>query len=480
MGSETKKNRNPAIQEKVRPFRLVKYFTFSSLIVLFAGALILSLLNTHWARRMQLDKNKDYALLLIENLNHQIFLQFVLPTIIKHGKIQLREKEQYELMDQVVRTTVHGFQVDQVNIYDLNNTISYSLDPSLIGKRNAGGNHYLAAMNGQRLTKLDQQGSFTQLLIGFPRQSRMVTYSPLRAEKPLSRIPGPILGVVELVQDLSDEYQSIYRFQMQVILTCTAVMLVLFLFLIVVVRRGERIIEKRALERLRLKEQLTKAQHLSSLGEMTAAISHEIRNPLGIIKSSAELLNKRMGTLDPAEQIPGIIVEESGRLNNIITDFLNYARPREPQFKSCKIDEVLEKNLNFLQPQIRDQNYRIQMSLKNGTPDIEGDPEMLYQAFLNIFINAMQAMPDGGEIQIRIAHTKKTLSIQFQDQGSGVSNELKDKIWDPFFTNKEKGTGLGLGIVRNIVEAHGGAIRIDNADEGGALVKIELPIRQES
>ncbi len=92
------------IAERTKPFRLVKYFTFSSLFVLFAGALVLSLLNIHWARRMQLDKNRDYAQLLIQNLNHQIFLQFVLPTIIKQGKIQLRDKEQYELMDQVVRT----------------------------------------------------------------------------------------------------------------------------------------------------------------------------------------------------------------------------------------------------------------------------------------------------------------------------------------------------------------------------------------
>lgn len=473
------KTQAPLIAEKVKPFRLVKYFTFSSLIVLFAGALILSLLNTHWARRMQLDKNRDYALLLIENLNHQIFLQFVLPTIIKHGKIQLREKEQYELMDQVVKTTVHGFKIDQVNIYDLNNTISYSLDPSRIGRQNAGGNHYFSALKGERVTKLDQQGSLTQLLMGFPKQSRIVTYSPLRAEKPLSRIPGPVLGVVELVQDLSDEYQSIYRFQVQVILTCTAVMLILFLVLLVVVRRGERIIEHRARERLRLKEQLTKAQHLSTLGEMTAAISHEIRNPLGIIKSSAELLSKRMGQLEPANQIPEIIVEETRRLNNIITDFLNYARPREPQFQPCSIETILEKNLTFLHPRIESRGYRIHQMPTADAPQIDADPDMLYQAFLNLLINAMQAMPDGGDIQIRVTPSPSTLSVEIQDQGPGIAPELKDKIWDPFFTDKEKGTGLGLGIVRNIITAHGGTVQIENANDVGALVRVELPVSQE-
>ncbi len=465
--------------ERVKPFRLVKYFTFSSLIVLFAGALVLSLLNTHWARRMQLNKNQDYALLLIENLNHQIFLQFVLPTIIKQGKIQLREKEQYDVLDQVIRTTMHGFNVDQVNIYDLNNTISFSLDPSLVGKKNAGGNHYLSALKGERVTKIDEQGSFLQLFIGFPKQSQLVIYSPLRAEKPLSRIPGPVLGVVELVQDLSTEYRSVYRFQVQVVLTCSAVMLILFLLLLIVVRRGEGIIERRAMERLKLKEQLSKAKHLSSLGEMTAAVSHEIRNPLGIIKSSAELLKKKMTALEPGNRIPQIIVDEAGRLNNIITDFLDYAKPRDPEFNRCRVDDIIEKNIRSLEPHIQDQGYRIRLDASRDMPEIDADDDMLYQSFLNVLINAMQAMPDGGDIHIQLAQNDNRIGIVFRDQGSGIPDHLKDKIWDPFFTNKEKGTGLGLGIVKNIIEAHNGTVQIDNSDEGGACVTIELPVRQE-
>jgi signal transduction histidine kinase len=412
-------------------------------------------------------------------LNHQIFLQFILPTIIKQGKIQLREKEQYDVLDQVVRTTMHGFKVDQVNIYDLNNTISYSLDASLVGRENAGGNHYFSALKGERVTKIDEQGSFLQLFLGFPKQSQMVTYSPLRAEKPLSRIPGPVLGVVELVQDLSTEYQSVYRFQVQVVLTCSAVMLILFLLLLIVVRRGERIIERRAMERLKLKEQLSKAKHLSSLGEMTAAISHEIRNPLGIIKSSAELLKKKMTTLEPGNRIPQIIVDEAGRLNNIITDFLNYAKPRDPKFIPCRVEEIIQKNIRFLEPHIQEQGYRICWDVPQDIPNIDADGEMLYQSFLNLLINAMQAMPEGGDIHIQLSQNENRMKIVFDDQGSGIPDHLKDKIWDPFFTNKEKGTGLGLGIVKKIIEAHNGTVQIDNSDEGGARVTIELPVRQE-
>ena len=106
-------------EEKVKPFRLVKYFTFTSIIVIFFGTIVLSILNTHWSREMQREKSKEYALLMIENLNHQIFLRFIIPVAYEYGRIRLREKAQFELMDKVVRTTLHSFPVEMVNIYDL-------------------------------------------------------------------------------------------------------------------------------------------------------------------------------------------------------------------------------------------------------------------------------------------------------------------------------------------------------------------------
>ena len=101
-------------EEKIKPFRLVKYFTFTSLVVIFLGTVVLSVLNTHWARMLQREKSEDYALVLVENLNHQIFMQFLIPVFIRYGKIQLREEAQFERMDKVVRSTFHSFKVDQV------------------------------------------------------------------------------------------------------------------------------------------------------------------------------------------------------------------------------------------------------------------------------------------------------------------------------------------------------------------------------
>ena len=466
-------------REPGKPFRLVKYFTLTSLVVVFAGAIVLSALNIHWARQMQIQKSEDYALLLIENLNHQIFLQFIIPTILKQGSIHLREAAQYELMDKVVRSTLHGFSVNMVNIYDLNNTISYSLDQDVIGKRNAGGTYYQYALDGQRRTRLEQSGNFLQLLFGIPDESKIITYAPLRAEKPLSRFPGPVLGVVELVQDISSEYQAIYRVQIRVILTSMAVMLILFLILLLVVRRGEDIIERRAKERLKLEEQLARAKHLSNLGEMTASISHEIRNPLGIIKSSAELLKKKLQVLEPSNPMPGIILEEASRLNDIITDFLSFARPPQPTMRPGHLRPLIEKSLQHLANEIEERQIAINTKFDEGLSAVIIDNDMIYRALLNLLLNAMQAIRTQGSIDITITLQDERVKLTLQDSGPGIDEEIIDKIWDPFFTKKEKGTGLGLGIVKQIVEAHQGHISITNAPGGGARVEILLPMYTE-
>ncbi|MEE9119642.1 MAG: two-component sensor histidine kinase, partial [Calditrichia bacterium] len=135
-------------EENIKPFRLVKYFTFTSLVVIFVGTLVIALLNTHWARTVQQRKSEEYARLLIENLNHQVFLQFIIPVALKFGKIQLSDERQFEYMDKVVRSTLYSFKVDMVNIYDMKNTISYSFDKTVVGKKDFGGKAYQDAVSG--------------------------------------------------------------------------------------------------------------------------------------------------------------------------------------------------------------------------------------------------------------------------------------------------------------------------------------------
>ncbi len=461
-----------------RPFRLVKFFTFTCLIVMFAGTIVIAAVNVHWVKNLLQQKNEDYAHLLIENLNHQVFLQFIIPVVLKYGKIRLREENQYKRMDRVVKNTVHSFNVEMVNIYDMKDIISYSLDKQKIGVKNTGGTGFKKAMKGKSTSTLVQQGNAIELFFGFPAETRLVTFAPLRAERPLSSISGPVLGVVEIVQNLSKNYKDIFKLQILVISTCFFVMGILLLVLIFVVRQGEVILKKRAEERLRLEEKLRRAEHLSAIGEMTAGISHEIRNPLGIIKSSAELLQKKMKKLDASSAIPAIIVEESMRLDNIIKDFLNFAKPRNPDFQTCRVEQIIEKNISFLKTEIRENHFEIEKRFSDNLPEIMADHGMLYQAFLNIILNSFQAMPGGGRIIISIFSDDKSIILIFEDNGKGIKDKNLKKIWNPFFTTKEMGTGLGLGIVKNIIESHMGEIKVSNRSSGGVQVEIILPVKE--
>ncbi len=231
------------------------------------------------------------------------------------------------------------------------------------------------------------------------------------------------------------------------------------------------------MERLRLKERLAHAERLSSLGEMAAGISHEIRNPLGIIRSSAELLKKKIAKVDPQNTFPDIIVEEASRLNRIVTDFINYAKPRDPNLALCRVEEIIDKNITFLEAQNKQQGYVIKKNIQDALPEILADSAMVYQSFLNILINAMQSMPDGGRILVEISSNDHRVTVHFDDEGQGIPPENLNKIWDPFFTTKEQGTGLGLGIVKNIIESHGGSIQIVNRPVRGTRVTIELPLK---
>jgi signal transduction histidine kinase len=404
-------------------------------------------------------------------------LRFAAPVAFKYGEIKLREPEQSRLLDAVITSTLHSFHVEMVNIYGTDNIIGYSFDKEQVGREDAGGVMYEQAMQKETTSKLIQKGSFLELLFWFPEETKIVTFAPLVQEMQLSRHEEKeVIGVIEIVRDISHDYQQVFRLQGMIVASCAGVMGLLFIVLRFVVKQGERIIEERAEERLRLEEKLRKAAHLSAIGEMTAGVSHEIRNPLGIIKSSAQLMKKKMDKLEVHSTIPDIIIEESQRLNNIITDFLDFARPRQADLRPCDINDIINKNLSFLETQIQDQEIIIHKAFHDHLPGISADPDMLYQAFLNILLNCFQSVGKNGAITIVTDYDARRVFISFADNGPGIDEDTLEKIWTPFFTTKDTGTGLGLGIVKNIIEAHNGTIRISNGKPTGAVVDIALPI----
>jgi signal transduction histidine kinase len=229
---------------------------------------------------------------------------------------------------------------------------------------------------------------------------------------------------------------------------------------------------------------------MAVLGKMVAGISHEIRNPLGIIGSTAQLLHHKMEESDPKKQLGEIIMEETSRLNSIVTDFLDFARPTTPNYSECRVDLVLERNLKFLEVELERREIRVErLFAENGRPVI-ADGDLLYRAFLNIFVNAMEALDHGGTIRVLTRyrdHQENTLEVIIADTGSGISRDDIGKIFDPFFTTRKTGTGLGLAIVRNIIESHGGTVDIKSPppeelaqlERKGTAIIISLPVNPE-
>ena len=461
-----------------KPFNLVKYFTFSSLIVMFIATIIISVLKTHWAKKTLMEKSKEYDHLLVENLNHQIFIRFVLPVVLIKGEIRLRDDKQYRQMDSVIKSTLHGFNVEMVNIHDMNSIISYSFDRKQVGKELTGGVAYKKAIVKESTSKFVKEGNFFEIFFDFPKKTQIITFAPLQMEEMGSpTLSGQVIGVIEIVRDVSSEFKKLAKLQGMILASCFMVMSILFILLRVVVKKREKIITEKAEERLKLKEKLRKAEHLSAIGEMTAGVSHEIRNPLGIIKSSAELLKKQIVKNGLNTTIPNIIIEESVRLNNIIKDFLDFAKPKTPDLRACQVEQIIEKNILFFLPQVENNEFEIEKKFEANLPEIMLDSSMLYQAFLNIFINSFQSAGGAGKVIVEIFLKGNNIVINFLDQGSGIKEKDLDKIWTPFYTTKDSGTGLGLGIVKNIIDAHNGSIGISNRKLKGAKVTIELPVK---
>lgn len=462
-----------------KPFKLVKYFFLSSFAVVLVFALALSFLISQRSEEALQKRTESFALLLAENLNHQVFFNFVVPVTFAFGQVQLRNPDQFNRLDKIIRNTIYSFKVEKVNIYDPRNVLAYSTERPLVGKKGLGGTDYRKAMKGIPSSRFVSEDVWFNFL---PRQTppskRLITTIPFQVESPTGVRTGQILGVFEITQDISADYRDIFRDQYLLILLSTGLVALLFVILLFIVKRGETIMKKREEERKKLVDQLHQSERMASLGAMIASVSHEIKNPLGIIRSTADLLEKKVRQFDPDNRLASVIREESDRLNRVVTEFLDFARPANLRLQPVEVDEVLKKNLNFLEPEISRQGVFVETVFPGSPVVIQGDRDLLYRGFLNILINALQAMPEGGTLSLSLGDHGREVEVKVRDNGPGLSEESRAKAFDPFFTTKEKGTGLGLAIVKNTIEAHNGSIQLENHPGGGTEVSIRLPRKQ--
>jgi signal transduction histidine kinase len=309
-----------------------------------------------------------------------------------------------------------------------------------------------------------------------------MTYIPFRRENPLSERTEDVMGVTKVVQDLSDDMEAILRLQLTIIIVSILIMGTLFFILTQIVTKADQINKARDDERRRLEGKLHHAERLASLGEMVASVSHEIKNPLGIVRSTAEILNKRLKEQAPSSKhLAEIIITETSRLNDIVREFLDFARPQVPNFATASINEPILQVIKFMQPELAKKQIAIEQNLDTTLKPFNIDQNLLYRAFLNLFVNAVQAMPDGGTLSVGsslVKQRKKNVVVRITDTGIGISEEKLGMIFTPFYTNKNRGTGLGLAIVKNIIEEHNGSIDVESEMGKGVTFIITLPQEQ--
>ncbi|MEW6377397.1 MAG: ATP-binding protein [Thermodesulfobacteriota bacterium] len=223
-------------------------------------------------------------------------------------------------------------------------------------------------------------------------------------------------------------------------------------------------------------KQILQAEKMAAIGELAAGIAHEIRNPLGIIAGSAETIRKHEDQ-EIREEMTCYILEESKRINGLISTFLDFARPKEPKLVRCDLREVLEKTLLLLSPSANTSGVEIKKEIPGGPLWVSVDPDQMRQAFMNLGVNALEAMPHGGVLRVAVTeNARDRVVVRFSDKGKGIPKEIRTKVFDPFFTTKDGGTGLGLSIAHRIITQHGGDIKVEEGEERGSTLTVTLPL----
>ena len=240
-------------------------------------------------------------------------------------------------------------------------------------------------------------------------------------------------------------------------------------------------------ERLRQNERMFRAEQLATMGQFAAGIAHELRNPLTVIRSTVQYLAGDFAEGTDQRKLANDILGEVDRLNNIVGNLLSLAQPAESHPEEIDIVQEIERCLNFIEAKAKSQNVGLQTDFEKNLPKLTFDPAELRQVLLNVMMNGLQAMPEGGTLLIKACQLaegghdstvgRKGILVEIEDEGCGIPPNLREKVFEPFFTTKPGGTGLGLAICNSIVKRYNGDIWTDKAEGGGTGVKIALPVR---
>jgi len=225
-----------------------------------------------------------------------------------------------------------------------------------------------------------------------------------------------------------------------------------------------------------LEKQLQRSERLAALGKMAAGVAHELRNPLSSIKGLAVLLKSHFTEPGREAETADVLVKEVERLNRSIGELLDYAKPGQLNRAPTSIEEILRKTLSLVQTDAEAYGITVELSLEDNLPELTIDSDKLKQVFLNLLLNAIQAMPNGGTLSVGLTKDERNMNIIIRDTGMGILPKNLPRVFDPYYTTKNDGTGLGLAMSAKIVEEHDGWLKIASVPEEFTEVRVVLPI----
>lgn len=225
-------------------------------------------------------------------------------------------------------------------------------------------------------------------------------------------------------------------------------------------------------------EQIKRADRLSAIGQLAASLAHEIRNPLAAIDGAANLIESPQTPDETRKGSFAVIHKEIQRLNRLLTNLLDFARPRKPAFQALEPSRLIDSIINLTNHSAEQKGIALRKDIPKPVPSFECDPEQMKQVVLNLAINAVQAMTEPGEVVLSAHQLDSSVAISVRDQGPGIEEENMERIFNPFFTTKEAGTGLGLSVVYQIVTQHGGIVKTERNPNGGMTFSVVIPLRQ--
>ena len=225
-----------------------------------------------------------------------------------------------------------------------------------------------------------------------------------------------------------------------------------------------------------LRQEVTQSERMKSIAILASGMAHEIKNPLTPIKTFSELLPSKLDDKEFLLKFSKIITKEVTRIDDLVQELLNFAKPSPPELKNVNIHQLITQTIELLNNEIIRHKISLNTSFENQNILIHIDPKQIKQAFLNIFLNAIDAMPNGGELTVIAGEIKKSFIITISDTGCGIDPKDMPHIYDPFFTKKGHGTGLGLSITHEIIKNHNGSIFAESNLGKGTTFKIELPL----